>query len=100
MYAAINDIRNAGVNIITVEDPVEYQIEGIRQIQVKSAIGYTFARALRHILRHDPDVIMVGEIRDQETAVMASESALTQGALALAREGVISLAEVYRVRLE
>lgn len=77
MYAAINDIRNAGVNIITVEDPVEYQIEGIRQTQVKSAIGYTFARALRHILRHDPDVIMVGEIRDQETAVMASESALT-----------------------
>lgn len=77
LYAAINDIRNTGVNIITVEDPVEYQIDGIRQIQVRSAIGYTFARALRHILRHDPDVIMVGEIRDQETAIMASESALT-----------------------
>ncbi|SDU05950.1 GspE/PulE family protein [Halopseudomonas salegens] len=77
LYAAINDIRNTGVNIITVEDPVEYQIEGIRQIQVRSGIGYTFARALRHILRHDPDVIMVGEIRDHETAMMASESALT-----------------------
>lgn len=77
LYAAINDIRKTGVNIITVEDPVEYQIEGIRQIQVRASIGYTFARALRHILRHDPDVIMVGEIRDQETAIMASESALT-----------------------
>jgi type IV pilus assembly protein PilB len=77
LYAAINDIRKTGVNIITVEDPVEYQISGIRQIQVRSSIGYTFARALRHILRHDPDVIMVGEIRDQETALMATESALT-----------------------
>lgn len=77
LYAAINDIRKTGVNIITVEDPVEFQIEGIRQIQVRPSIGYTFARALRHILRHDPDVIMVGEIRDQETAIMASESALT-----------------------
>ena len=77
LYAALNTIKAGGVNIITVEDPVEYQIDGIRQIQVKPAIGYTFARALRHILRHDPDVIMVGEIRDQETALMAAESALT-----------------------
>ena len=77
LYAAINDIRGTGVNIITVEDPVEYQITGIRQIQVRPAIGYTFARALRHILRHDPDVIMVGEIRGQETALLATESALT-----------------------
>ncbi len=77
LYAALNTIKASGVNIITVEDPVEYQIDGIRQIQVKPAIGYTFARALRHILRHDPDVIMVGEIRDQETALMAAESALT-----------------------
>ncbi len=77
LYAALNGIKNSGVNIITVEDPVEYQIDGIRQIQVKPQIGYTFARALRHILRHDPDVIMVGEIRDQETAMMATESALT-----------------------
>jgi len=77
LYAALNSIKASGVNIITVEDPVEYQIEGIRQIQVKPQIGYTFARALRHILRHDPDVIMVGEVRDQETAMMATESALT-----------------------
>ena len=77
LYAALNGIKSSGVNIITVEDPVEYQIDGIRQIQVKPQIGYTFARALRHILRHDPDVIMVGEIRDQETAMMATESALT-----------------------
>lgn len=77
LYAALNDIKTTGVNIITVEDPVEYQIDGIRQIQVKTQIGFTFARALRHILRHDPDVIMVGEIRDQETAMMATESALT-----------------------
>jgi len=77
LYAALNGIKASGVNIITVEDPVEYQIDGIRQIQVKPKIGYTFARALRHILRHDPDVIMVGEIRDQETALMATESALT-----------------------
>lgn len=77
LYAALNGIKASGVNVITVEDPVEYQIDGIRQIQVKPKIGYTFARALRHILRHDPDVIMVGEIRDQETALMATESALT-----------------------
>ena len=77
LYAALNGIKDSGVNVITVEDPVEYQIDGIRQIQVKPQIGYTFARALRHILRHDPDVIMVGEIRDQETAMMATESALT-----------------------
>ena len=77
LYAALNGIKDSGVNVITVEDPVEYQIDGIRQIQVKPQIGYTFARALRHILRHDPDVIMVGEIRDQETAIMATESALT-----------------------
>jgi type IV pilus assembly protein PilB len=77
LYAALNVIKTSGVNIITVEDPVEYQINGIRQIQVKPQIGFTFSRALRHILRHDPDVIMVGEIRDQETAMMATESALT-----------------------
>jgi len=77
LYAVLNAVRATGVNIITVEDPVEYQIDGIRQIQVKPQIGYTFARALRHILRHDPDVIMVGEIRDPETALMATESALT-----------------------
>ena len=77
LYAALNALKDGSLNIITVEDPVEYQVSNILQIQVKPQIGYTFAKALRHILRHDPDVIMVGEIRDQETAFMAVESALT-----------------------
>jgi len=77
LYTALDQIRTQNVNIVTVEDPVEYHIDGITQIQINQQTGYTFARALRHILRHDPDVIMVGEIRDQETAKMAVESALT-----------------------
>lgn len=77
LYAALQEIREQNVNIITVEDPVEYHIEGIEQIQVNKVPGYTFARALRQILRHDPDVIMVGEIRDQETGKIAVEAALT-----------------------
>lgn len=77
LYAALNEVRKRNVNIITVENPVEYHIEGIMQIQVKADIGYTFAEALRHILRHDPDVILIGEIRDQETAHIALKSALT-----------------------
>ena len=77
LYAALQDVITTGNNIITVEDPVEYHVDGLMQIQVNSAIGYNFARALRHILRHDPDVIMVGEIRDLETARMAVESSLT-----------------------
>jgi len=77
LYAALQEIRQRGVNIITVEDPVEYRLEGVTQIQVQPAIDYSFARALRHILRHDPDVIMIGEIRDEETAKIAVESALT-----------------------
>jgi type IV pilus assembly protein PilB len=77
LYAALKEVINQNVNIITVEDPVEYHIDGITQIQVHSQIGYTFARALRQILRHDPDVIMVGEVRDEETAKIAVESALT-----------------------
>lgn len=77
LYAALNEVIKQNVNIITVEDPVEYHIEGIEQIQVSSPIGFTFAKALRHILRHDPDVVMIGEIRDQETGKIAVESALT-----------------------
>lgn len=77
LYATLQKIREQNVNIITVEDPVEYHIDGIVQVQVNHATGYSFARALRHILRHDPDVIMVGEIRDLETAKMAVESSLT-----------------------
>ncbi len=77
LYSALKEVRQRNINIITVEDPVEYQIQGITQLQINPQIGYTFARALRHILRHDPDTIMLGEIRDEETAKMAIESALT-----------------------
>ena len=77
LYAALGEVRKGAVNIITVEDPVEYHIDGVQQIQVTRAAGLTFARALRNILRHDPDVIMIGEIRDEETAHIAAESALT-----------------------
>lgn len=77
LYAALQTVIARNLNIITVENPVEYHIDGIEQIQVNTAPGYTFARALRHILRHDPDVIMIGEIRDDETAKIAIESALT-----------------------
>lgn len=77
LYSALNYIHSEDIKIITVEDPVEYQLEGISQIQVKSSINYTFANALRSILRQDPDVIMIGEIRDSETAQIAIQSALT-----------------------
>ena len=77
LYAALLEARKERVNIVTVEDPVEYQIDGVQQMQVNRAAGFTFASALRNILRHDPDVIMVGEIRDRETAQIAVESALT-----------------------
>ncbi len=77
LYAALLESRKQNVNIITVEDPVEYHIPSIEQVQVNRAAGTTFARTLRNILRHDPDVIMVGEIRDRETAEIAVESALT-----------------------
>jgi len=77
LYACLNHIYSEDVKIITVEDPVEYQLEGISQIQVKSSIDYTFSNALRSILRQDPDVIMIGEIRDSETAEIAIQSSLT-----------------------
>ena len=77
LYAALNYINSDDIKIITVEDPVEYQLDGVSQIQVKSAIDYTFAKALRSILRQDPDIIMIGEIRDRETAEIAVQSALT-----------------------
>jgi len=77
LYSALKHVIARNLNIITVENPVEYHIEGIEQIQVNTVPGYTFAEALRHILRHDPDVIMIGEIRDFETAKIAVESALT-----------------------
>ena len=77
LYAALNEIRNDEDKIITIEDPVEYQLRGVAQIAVNEKKGLTFARGLRSILRHDPDKIMVGEIRDQETAQIAINSALT-----------------------
>ncbi len=77
LYAALSEIKNDEDKIVTIEDPVEYQIKGITQIPVNEKKGLTFARGLRSILRHDPDKIMVGEIRDQETAQIAINAALT-----------------------
>ena len=77
LYAAVNEIKTDEDKIVTIEDPVEYQLRGITQIPVNEKKGLTFARGLRSILRHDPDKIMVGEIRDQETAQIAIQSALT-----------------------
>ena len=77
LYAALTTINNTDINIITVEDPIEYQIEGIGQVQVNKKINLTFANGLRSIVRQDPDVILVGEIRDLETAEIAIQAALT-----------------------
>jgi general secretion pathway protein E/type IV pilus assembly protein PilB len=77
LYSSLLEIKNEETKIITTEDPVEYQLEGINQIQVHAKIGLTFANSLRSILRHDPDVVLVGEIRDQETAENAIQASLT-----------------------
>ncbi len=77
LYALIQEIKNDTVNIVTLEDPVEYKMEGVNQIQVNPEVGLTFATGLRSILRQDPDVVMVGEIRDKETAELAVQAALT-----------------------
>lgn len=77
LYAALNHLNDESINIITVEDPVEYQLSGINQIQVREEVGLSFATGLRSILRQDPDVIMIGEIRDMETAEIAIRSSLT-----------------------
>jgi general secretion pathway protein E/type IV pilus assembly protein PilB len=77
LYTALHEINDAVRKIITIEDPVEYQLKGINQIQVSEKAGLTFARGLRSILRHDPDVILIGEIRDQETAQIAVQASLT-----------------------
>lgn len=77
LYAIVNERKKNEPHIITVEDPVEYRIDGIEQIQIKPNIGYTFAEALRHILRHDPDEILIGEMRDFETAEIAIKASLT-----------------------
>jgi len=77
LYAILRILNREGVNIITLEDPVEYFIEGVNQSQVKPEIGYEFATGLRHMLRQDPDILMVGEIRDEETATLAIHASLT-----------------------
>jgi type IV pilus assembly protein PilB len=77
LYSALNELNSPQFNIVTVEDPVEFQLPGVNQVPVKKEIGLTFASALRSILRQDPDIIMIGEIRDTETAEIAVESALT-----------------------
>ena len=77
LYSVISDLNDVGINISTVEDPVEYRIKGVNQIQVNAKVGMTFASGLRALLRQDPDIIMVGEIRDTETAEIAVNSALT-----------------------
>ncbi len=77
MYALIQEIKQDAINIVTLEDPVEYKVDGVNQIQVNTEVGLTFATGLRSILRQDPDVVMVGEIRDKETAQLAVQAALT-----------------------
>jgi len=77
LYALLQEIKNDTVNIVTLEDPVEYKMQGINQIQVNAEVGLTFATGLRSILRQDPDIVMVGEIRDKETAQLAVQAALT-----------------------
>jgi general secretion pathway protein E len=77
LYTALNTINDSVRKIITIEDPVEYQLRGVNQIQVSEKAGLTFARGLRSILRHDPDVILIGEIRDQETAQISVQASLT-----------------------
>lgn len=77
LYAILNEVKKRDVHLLTVEDPVEYDMDGVEQVQISVVKGYTFAQALRQFLRHDPDVIMVGEIRDTETAQIANKAALT-----------------------
>jgi len=77
MYAMLQEIKSDTINIVTLEDPVEYKIDGVNQIQVNPDVGLTFATGLRSILRQDPNVVMVGEIRDKETAALAVQAALT-----------------------
>jgi type IV pilus assembly protein PilB len=83
LYTTLGELSDEERNIVTIEDPVEYQMEGITQIQINPPAGLTFASGLRHILRSDPDVVMVGEIRDHDTADISIEAALT-GHLVLA----------------
>src|SRR5438128_1131576 len=77
LYALVNEIRQEPMNIVTIEDPIEYEVDGVTQVPVNEKTGLTFSRALRSILRQDPDVVLVGEIRDSDTAVTALNAAMT-----------------------
>jgi len=77
LYALLSEVKSDAVNIVTLEDPVEYKMDGVNQIQVNADVGLTFANGLRSILRQDPDIVMVGEIRDRETAELAVQASLT-----------------------
>jgi len=77
LYSALNEVNQTNINIQTAEDPIEYTMDGISQMQVNPSIGLTFDNALRYFLRQDPDILLVGEIRDRETSIMAVEAALT-----------------------
>lgn len=98
LYALLQEIKkDPTINIITVEDPVEFHIDGIEQIQIHRKAGFTFATALRNILRHDPDVIMIGEIRDEETAKMAIECALTGHLVLTTLHSIDSISSITRL---
>src|SRR6185503_5549192 len=103
LYSALDLVRSPELNIVTIEDPVEYQLDLVNQTHVHEAVGLTFAKALRSILRQDPDVIMVGEIRDEETARVAVQAALT-GHLVLAtlhtNDAVGAVARLLDMRIE
>jgi type II secretory ATPase GspE/PulE/Tfp pilus assembly ATPase PilB-like protein len=77
LYGLVNEIRQEPMNIVTIEDPIEYEVDGVSQVPVNEKTGLTFSKALRSILRQDPDVILVGEIRDSDTAVTALHAAMT-----------------------
>src|SRR5262249_12350542 len=98
LYALINEIRQDPLNIVTIEDPVEYEVDGITQVQVHEKAGLTFAKALRSILRQDPDVILVGEIRDGETAQTAFHAAMTGHLVLSTVHATDSVSALLRVR--
>jgi type II secretory ATPase GspE/PulE/Tfp pilus assembly ATPase PilB-like protein len=98
LYALINEVRQEPVNIVTIEDPIEYEVDGITQVQVQEKAGLTFSRALRAILRQDPDVILVGEIRDSDTAQTAFHAAMTGHLVLSTLHATDSISAVLRLR--
>src|SRR5437868_9823434 len=96
LYAALNELNRMEQNIMTIEDPVEYTFEGVNQIQINRLAGITFANGLRAILRQDPDAILVGEIRDKETAEISVQSALTGHLVLSSLHATDAIGAVYR----